>query len=193
MRLVVPSSAKAFAPLSQNSATVLFPSGSGHAQDWQSIPPSWLRFNRARVPRTMPILLNAWLIVSPIAFSPAAVLSGFETLRSCSLLPILFGADPLIAGVNVEPLITNKSDECHSKFGRKLDRKTRRRSDGGENRNSRHQRLLHKLKTRAAAHKQYFVRQGQFAGEKFGSDDLVESIVTSDIFANDVELASYIE
>jgi hypothetical protein len=55
MRLVMPSSATAFAPFSQNSAMLRWLSGLGQAQLWQSKPFFWLSFSSSPTPRTGPM------------------------------------------------------------------------------------------------------------------------------------------
>ena len=70
---LVPSSATALAPFSQNSAVCRCPgSGSGHAHPGQSNPSTWLSFNRLRVARRTPIDRTARSIDTATAGTPAA-------------------------------------------------------------------------------------------------------------------------
>ena len=69
--------------------------------------------------------------------------------------------DPFAAAIDIEPAIAEKADQRHSEFGRKFDRKARRRTDGGEDRNTGHQGFLHQFETRAAADEKDLVRKRQ--------------------------------
>ena len=71
-RRVVASSAMAFTPFSQNSATERCESGSGQAQPGQSKPPFWLICVRTRSPRIGPISSSAWRMEETTAGAPAA-------------------------------------------------------------------------------------------------------------------------
>jgi len=71
---VVHSSATAFAPFSQNSATLLRPSGLGQAQLWQSNPSRLFNLRSVPSARTRPISRTLYAIISRTPFRPAAAL-----------------------------------------------------------------------------------------------------------------------
>jgi hypothetical protein len=75
--LRVASQATALAPFSQNSAACLrLWSGSGHAQDGQSKPPSWFIFRNTLPVRAGPISRNPNLNDESTAGTPAAFFFG---------------------------------------------------------------------------------------------------------------------
>jgi hypothetical protein len=76
----VPSSAIAFAPFSQNSATLRWLSGLGQAQLWQSNPSTLLTDVNVRKVRITPISRSPYFIVLTIAGIPAAFVSRSRTL-----------------------------------------------------------------------------------------------------------------
>ncbi len=85
-RVVVASSATAFAPFSQNSAVCRCPgSGSGQAQLMQSKPSSWLSFSRVWAVRFTPMCPSARFRDTATAVGPAAWSFGCSTFRSASL------------------------------------------------------------------------------------------------------------
>ncbi len=77
-RRSVASSATAFAPFSQNSATCRL-SSSGQAQPGQSKPSFWLTLSRVRAVRPRPICSRAIRRVCPMAGRPAAACCGGVT------------------------------------------------------------------------------------------------------------------
>jgi hypothetical protein len=86
-RRLVASSATAFAPFSQNSATLRPPCSSGHAHPGQSNPWRWFsRVNVAAV-RTGPICSSPRCSDTITALTPAASCSTPETTTSCSSIP----------------------------------------------------------------------------------------------------------
>ena len=83
-RFVVPSSATAFAPFSQNSAAWRWPgSGSGHAQLMQSKPSAWFNLSSVLAVRTAPMWPRARFIETATAVAPAACDLGFS-MSSCA-------------------------------------------------------------------------------------------------------------
>lgn len=89
--------------------------------------------------------------------------------------------------VNIEPSVAHKPDQRHAVGVCELDGQARWCTDGGHYWDACHQGLLHQFKARPAADKQYSLRQRQSAVQKIASDDLVECVVPSDIFADNIE------
>ena len=102
----VASSATALAPFSQNSAIVLWSSGSGQAQPGQSNPPNLLTLENELIDLDIPERDMPCLIVEIIAVAPAAEEDVF---------PVTGGLSSR-GGVAIVSLLTSKPINVSSSF-----------------------------------------------------------------------------
>ncbi len=83
-----------------------------------------------------------------------------------------------------------KPDQRQSQFARQLHRETRRRRHRRQQRNARSNRLLHDLKSPAAADHQYLIAERHAAFQERPADNLVHGIVSADVFAQGEQFAA---
>nr|AIE92251.1 hypothetical protein [uncultured marine group II/III euryarchaeote AD1000_20_C05] len=88
-RSLVPSSATALAPFSQNSKAVRWSSGSGHAHPGQSKPSKRFTLDRLETDFSAPILLRPCDMVENTAGIPAATRLGGETFGAPDFTGVL--------------------------------------------------------------------------------------------------------
>src|SRR3989304_4316542 len=83
--------------------------------------------------------------------------------------------------VHVEPLPAGEADEGHPELPGEVHREARRGADGADDRNPRHEGLLHDLEAPAPAHLEDRVRERDGVPEDLLADDLVDGVVAAHV------------
>jgi hypothetical protein len=91
-------------------------------------------------------------------------------------------------GVDIETFVAEEADEGLSGLFGELDGEAGGGGDGGDDGDASCERLLHDFERRSAADQQDVVVEGH-ATEKRVAEDLVDGVVTADVFVEDEELA----
>src|SRR5262245_48205747 len=87
------------------------------------------------------------------------------------------------AGVGVEVIGADEAEQGEPVLAGQLHGQAGGGADGGEDRDSRHRRLLHQLEAGPAADEQDPVVQWGAAGEELAADELVQGVVPADVLA----------
>src|SRR5581483_9820578 len=95
--------------------------------------------------------------------------------------------------VDVDAAVADEAAEGHPPVASELDRQTRRRTDGDDDRAAGDGRFLDKLEREAAADAEDAVRQGKAALAERPADDLVERVVPADVLSQGEQLARPVE
>ena len=94
-------------------------------------------------------------------------------------------ADAFRAGVNVEAIFADESDQSLTALGRKLNREAGGRGDGGDDRDARREGLLQNLEGGTPADHEDMPVEGQQTIEQAEAYYFVHGVVPSDIFTGD--------
>lgn len=95
--------------------------------------------------------------------------------------------------MTVPPPFSDERVQRQPPFQSRPHRQARRRSHRHQGRDRRHHRFLHDLESGAGADHQDAVAEWHFAGQQCMADDLVDGVVTADVFAQAEELAAEVE
>ena len=100
---------------------------------------------------------------------------------------------PVAAGVHVQRVVAEKADEAHAAGIRELDGEARGSRDGSDERDARHESLLHDLEARAPAHHENVSAQRHVAGEKRRTYYFVHGVVAADVLSDKEEVSLSVE
>ena len=106
---------------------------------------------------------------------------------------IFLNADPVGSRVYIKTLVPQESNEGHIVFPGQLDGKTGWCAYRRNHLYTRYGRLLYQLKAGPAAEEQDVLAEGQVAFLKVCPDQLVQRIMPSDVFFQELEVSLHIE
>ncbi len=95
--------------------------------------------------------------------------------------------------VNIETVLFQEADQGYLAGLRHLDRQRRGRAHGGHHFDTGHRRLLQQLETRSATEEECIAFEWQGVALKRGPQQLVERIVTTNIFPEQFALSFPVE